>query len=118
MTPLEERTAALEAAMSDLAHLEFGDQPGHAFRGNQYTDGAGYGLGMTNGEPGPSSFLEGKSSFLDGKRYGGRVRAPRNNGQHSLGEIIAKHFAAGGDALRTILADGEVDEESAPAADD
>jgi hypothetical protein len=36
---LHDRVASLEQAVTALARQEFGDRPGHPFRGNQYDDG-------------------------------------------------------------------------------
>jgi hypothetical protein len=40
-TDLQARVVSLERAVVRLASLEFGDKPGHPFRGNQYDGGAG-----------------------------------------------------------------------------
>lgn len=40
---LSERLDRLEAAVLAVAHAEFGDFPGHPFRGNQHSGGGGEG---------------------------------------------------------------------------
>lgn len=79
---LERRIEVLEIAVLALGVEEFGDSPGHPFRGNQHTGSSGFedilgtkpagprGLGIANGDPGASSFIEKKS----GDSFGPNLR--------------------------------------------
>lgn len=49
MPDLHSRVDAAEAAVIALAAQEFGDQPGHEFRGNQHSLGGGPSAASSNG---------------------------------------------------------------------